>query len=65
MTLEAMKYLSFLQLMAFPPVAADKYYVGKEEIENSDQFIRTKDHRRCDFQRPDGNIYIVQRRIGP
>lgn len=47
-----------------PPMIATKYYVGKESIENSDQFIRTRDRSRCDFQSPDGKVYIVQRRIG-
>jgi hypothetical protein len=48
--------------ITFPPMIASKYDLGP--VENSNQFIRTADHKRCDLQRPDGKTYIVQRRVG-
>ncbi len=47
-----------------PPRIATKYELG-QLWENSDQFDRMKDTDRCDLQRPDGKVYIVQRRIPP
>ena len=39
------------------PAQKNREYTGTED--------QIKDTDRCDLQRPDGNVYIVQRRIGP
>lgn len=47
-----------------PPGVATRYDIAKDgEPENSYQYDRKVDIERCDLQRPDGNIYIVQRKI--
>lgn len=48
-----------------PPMLATKYETSKEGWENSYQFDLKQDTERCDLQRPDGKIYIVQRRVPP
>jgi hypothetical protein len=39
------------------PKQKDREYTGNED--------QIKDTDRCDLQKPDGKVYIVQRRIGP
>lgn len=47
-----------------PPMMATKYELPtKDGWENSYQFDLKHDVSRCDLQRPDGKVYIVQRRI--
>lgn len=47
-----------------PPGVATKYDIPQDrEAENSYQYDRTLDTERCDLQRPDGRVYIVQRRV--
>jgi hypothetical protein len=48
--------------ITLPPVLATKYDFRTSE--NSYQFDLITDDKRCDLQRPDGKIYIVQRCIG-
>lgn len=44
-------------IRAIDPKQKDREYTGNED--------QIKDTDRCDLQRPDGKVYIVQRRIPP
>lgn len=48
-----------------PPMLATKYETTKGDVENSYQFDLKQDASRCDLYRPDGNAYIVSRRVVP
>lgn len=48
-----------------PPMVATQYDIPREKgWENSYQFDMKQDSERCDLQRPDGKVYIVQRMVG-
>jgi hypothetical protein len=50
-----------------PPGVATRYDIPGigATVENSYQLDWIEDTGRCDLQRPDGKVYIVQRRVPP